>query len=481
MGIFTEAGDFNTALEERWHGEYIAIDPYKNSKIRIRVQHSCGNIYWVRPDSLFRDGAVRGQCPKCAKKKKRQEREDQLKQYLLETIQNDYILCSKYKDDISPVKLKHTLCGHTFKVTPNSFKKGTRCEYCRKESVIGPARERLKSFISEDFELLEYTGSGNRATFKCKKCNSDFTHFPSSMYRGSGCPNCDNIPSRSKGELEMYQFIKEYYPNAKNNIRFRNDDGNVLELDIYIEELNLGIEFDGLYWHSDKVKGADSMHQKQIFFEKFGIRVVHIFEDEWENKKENVKKYLRHLIRKDENEKISARKCKFSTILKETAIEFLNRNSLIIYDDSDIFIGAFYKDELVAVMSFRILSEKNKKYYLKSFATSKTIYGCFKKMVDYFLSEYSGKHIIAKIDLRFSSEHKNILSDNGFVFFKKEDPDFYYCQGTKRYPEKHFNKKTIKHLYPEIFNEDLSAYEMMEKSSYFRVYNCGKVVYELKI
>lgn len=479
MGIFTTAASFTDELNNKYHGEYIALDEYINSKINIRVQHSCGYIYRVRPDSLFRDD--RGRCPRCQKKKKLQEREDALREYLLETIQNDYILCSKYKSDTSPVKLKHTLCGHYFKVTPNSFKKGTRCEYCRKESVIGPARERLKSFISEDFELLEYTGSANRATLKCNKCGGEFSHYPSSLYRGAGCPNCSSTPSRSRGEIELYEFIKTLYPDAVNNMRFRDDEKNVLELDIFIKELNIGIEFDGLYWHSDKRKGDDAMNQKKIFFEKFGIRVVHIFEDEWNNKKENVKKYLTHLLKKDESEKVSARKCEYKIILKDIAIDFLNRNSLIIYDDSDIFIGAFYKNTLIGVMSFRILSSTKGKYYLKSFATSYQIYGGFKKMVDFFIKEYSAKHIIAKIDLRFSSEHTNILKNNGFVFLKKEEPDFYYCSGTKRYQEKYFSKNNIKHLLPEVFNEELTPYEMMENSSYFRVYNCGKIVYEMKI
>jgi hypothetical protein len=478
MGIFTTSESFTEALYNRYGEEYIALDPYINSKINIRVKHSCGHIYRTRPDSLFRDD--RGLCPKCQKKKKLQEREDALKEYLLDTIQNDYVLCSKYKSDTSPVKLKHTLCGHYFKVTPNSFKKGTRCEYCRKESVIGPARERLKSFISEDFELLEYVDSASRASFKCKKCESTFSHFPSSVYRGAGCPNCNNISSRSRGEIEVYEYVKSMYPEAKNNTRFRNKNGNVLELDIYVEELKIGIEYDGLYWHSDKRKSEDAMKQKKEFFEEFGIRVVHIFEDEWENRKDIVKQYLTHLLKKDNSEKISARKCEIKTILKDIALDFLNKNSLIIYDDSDIFLGAYYKNELVAVMSFRILSEHRKKYYLKSFATSKHIHGAFNKMVKYFASEYGAESIIAKIDLRFSSEESNILKNNGFEFLCYEEPDFYYCQGTKRFPEKHFSKKDIKHLHPEIFNESLTAYEMMENSSYFRVYNCGKIVYELR-
>lgn len=370
------------------------------------------------------------------------------------------------------------MCGHTFKTTPNSFKKGTRCEYCRKESVISTSRERLKSFIADDFEILKYEGSGALTTLKCNTCNNEFQHYPGSIYKGSGCPHCNKPASRSRGEIEVYDFVKSFYPNARNNVRFKNSSGSILELDIYVEELKLGIEYDGLYWHSDQLKGGDAMLEKNIFFEEFGIKVVHIFEDEWKNRNKATISYLKYVLKVSDQEKISARKCTFRFINKEESDIFLSENSLVINDSSNIQLGAFYNKHLVGVMTFR--DSGNGNYYLDTYCPSMMIYGGFQKMLQMFKDFYDPKKITGEINLRFSDADDNILAKNGFTKVGLRDPKFFYCRGSRRFSAKAFKKNDIKRQFPEIFNESLTAYNMMELTPYFRVYDCGRAIYEMK-
>ena len=53
------------------------------------------------------------------------------------------------------------------------------------------------------------------------------------------------------------------------------------ELDIVIPEIKLSIEFNGVYWHSCFYKDKNYHLIKTELCEKFGYRLIHIFEDEW--------------------------------------------------------------------------------------------------------------------------------------------------------------------------------------------------------
>ena len=92
----------------------------------------------------------------------------------------------------------------------------------------------------------------------------------------------------SKGELELFYFIKSIKPTA-----IHNDRKNIfpLELDIFLEENNIGIEYDGEYWHNlPKMKKRDYLKNK-ICKEK-GIKLIRVKEKDWKNNKEKVKKNL---------------------------------------------------------------------------------------------------------------------------------------------------------------------------------------------
>lgn len=63
------------------------------------------------------------------------------------------------------------------------------------------------------------------------------------------CTTCNPVNNGSSKEIELKNFIKNNYSgeiteNSKNIIK-------PYEIDIYLSELNIGFEFNGLYWHSD--------------------------------------------------------------------------------------------------------------------------------------------------------------------------------------------------------------------------------------
>ena len=103
------------------------------------------------------------------------------------------------------------------------------------------------------------------------------------------CTNCNPIVKNySKMEKRIVTYLKTIY----NGIIIENSIVNDVHCDIYLPEIKLGIEFNGLYWHSNVYKNDDFHLNKTIKFEENGENLIHIFEDEWIHYKERIKKIL---------------------------------------------------------------------------------------------------------------------------------------------------------------------------------------------
>ena len=87
------------------------------------------------------------------------------------------------------------------------------------------------------------------------------------------------ISYKSKPELEIYNFCKEIRPD----LTWISGDKSIInpyEIDIYCPELKLGIEYCGLYWHSEYYgkKNSKYHHEKWIRCKNKGVDLLTIFE-----------------------------------------------------------------------------------------------------------------------------------------------------------------------------------------------------------
>lgn len=75
------------------------------------------------------------------------------------------------------------------------------------------------------------------------------------------------------------------------------------EIDIYLPDIKVGFEFNGIYWHSDEIfqkrgyKNAEEYHQEKYNLAKEkGIDLYFIKEEDWLDNKEEVKERIKHII-----------------------------------------------------------------------------------------------------------------------------------------------------------------------------------------
>ena len=110
-------------------------------------------------------------------------------------------------------------------------------------------------------------------------------------YKTEICTICNPIGSFSNSGYEnnLQDFILRNYKETSNNKR---DIINPRELDIYIPELKLAFEFNGLWWHNEIYKENNYHFNKTELCEAKGIQLIHIYEDDWMYKQDIVKSMI---------------------------------------------------------------------------------------------------------------------------------------------------------------------------------------------
>lgn len=325
----------------------------------------------------------------------------------------------------------------------------------------------------------------DKITVTCPK-HGDFTQLAYDHLNGHGCPKCGLIESRN--ETEIYDYICSII--GKENVEQSNRKIlNGYEIDIYIPQIKVGIEYNGLKWHSVKYREDKNYHlNKTLKANEKGVKLIQIFEDEYLDKKEIVLSKIRRLIGLDYDlPKFYARKCHIKEINKDIAKEFINNNHIQGYVNSTVAFGCFDNEnnKLIGVMTF--IKMKENEYILNRFATD-IHYKCIGvggKLFKYFINHYNPNIVSSFADLRWTVDRENNLYVKlGFKLNKICEPDYKYvdeCHPTKRIHKFNCRKDILHKKYG--FGLNLTESQMTEKLNYHKIYDCGllKYVYDKNI
>lgn len=252
------------------------------------------------------------------------------------------------------------------------------------------------------------------------------------------------------------------------------------EIDILVPELNLGIEFDGLYWHSTKYMSDKNYHlNKTQLAESKGIRLIHIFEDEWIEKRDVVLDKISNLcgIRKNV---AYARKTECHEITNRIARAFYDTNHIQGYSQATKVYGLYHNLTLVACMSFKRSSTMQEgEWDLSRFATSCNVVGGFSKLLKRFIRDTAPSSIISFADKRWSKG--DLYFKNGFTHEYDTDPNYYYIEGERRVRKEHYRRKHLPEKLGHMFDSDLSEIANTENAGVYRIYDCGLMKFRLTL
>lgn len=304
--------------------------------------------------------------------------------------------------------------------------------------------------------------------WKCLKCNNEFdaTWHYINRVNGESCPHCYGYPTNtSKKEKELFSFIREVLPSDIEIIENAKILEGHRELDIFIPSMNIAFEFDGLHWHSDSFHPNNYHVLKTDECNRNGIRLIHIFEDEWDFKADIVKGRIKQILNSNTSNKIYARKCIIGEIDKKTKDAFLLKYHLQSYDVApSVMLGAFYNNELVSVMTFThgsiskgIKTQDKLVWELNRFCTNYNynVIGIASKMLTYFKRNYEWKEIFSYADRRWSIG--NLYEKLGFEFVKNTGINYWIIISGMR-----------KH-----------RFNIQENNNHEKIYDCGSIKYVL--
>ena len=214
---------------------------------------------------------------------KSEEIKNKIKQTCLEKYGKEYFTqTDEYLNELKDTSLKKYGTEHPLKsdFIKNIIKKTNIEKYGKEYFKIYDSWNHLNSleYVKPLFTFDEFKG-GNKIEYKwkCTKCGHEFYSRYDDGRPICVCPKCKES-SYSLKEKELIDFCKHYFLNLECHNRTLIKP---LELDIIIEELKLAIEFNGSYWHDVNHVSSGYHLNKVIKCNEKGYRLIHIWEDEW--------------------------------------------------------------------------------------------------------------------------------------------------------------------------------------------------------
>jgi DNA-binding transcriptional MerR regulator/very-short-patch-repair endonuclease/DNA-binding XRE family transcriptional regulator len=289
---------------------------------------------------------------------------------------------------------------------------------------------------------------------------------------------------KSTRESSIERKIKEWLDS--NNIEYEQNCRKLItpyEIDFYLLEYDIAIEVCGVYWHSTK-NNADKLHiyKKYLKCKSEGFRLITIFEDEINNSFEIVTSRLKSILGLSKS-KLYARNCCVREITSREGIDFLNKYHLQKSGKNKIYLGAFFKEELVSVMSFSGLNPAKGRqavegeFELNRFANPKNAVGIASKLVSFFKKTYKPIKIISYADLRWSDG--NLYRALDFSYVRTSAPNYWYVVRNERVHRWAYTKQKLLTM-TDTTNNDITEEELAESLGLYRIYDCGNLVYEWK-
>ena len=213
---------------------------------------------------------------------------------------------------------------------------GQGCPKCAVESNTDKCKHTKEFFVQKaikahndkyNYSKVNYVNNRTKICIICPK-HGEFWQTPDNHLAGHGCPKCGT--TLSYGEETILKLLSKLHPQQRNRTKL-----NGKEIDIYIPSLKLGIEYNGLYWHSE-VNGKDKNYHfnKLNDCNKQGVNLIQIFEDEWVNHRGQCEQLLVNFCQLNTTFNICVDKykiCKIKEIKKVN--DFLNTYSL--YGETD--------------------------------------------------------------------------------------------------------------------------------------------------
>jgi hypothetical protein len=315
-----------------------------------------------------------------------------------------------------------------------------------------------------------------RVQYTCTNCGLEEI-LPSETFKwrvqhmSTACRNCSGVKIGSRKQLELASYITSLGHAVTNNYSLPSGK----QIDIYVQALNIGVEFNGLYWHSEENGITRGYHVgKTEEAAKQGINLIHIFEDEWDNKRNIVESLLKVRLN-NVLTKVSARKCVIKEVNTSEEKDFLERNHISGWARSSIKIGLYYSNSLVMIMTFgrpnrtkgQIRKTQHEYELLRMCSAIDTVVvGGAAKLFKHFINTYHVERIHCFSDRRWGNG--NVYRQIGFEFVGNTRENYWYADlKNGRRLQRWAHRKTAADV------QSLTEHQNRRAQGLLRIWDCG--------
>jgi len=244
-------------------------------------------------------------------------------------------------------------------------------------------------------------------------------------------------------------------------------------LDGYDEMKKVAVEFNGLFWHSEKCGKTKWYHyNKWKECAEQGIKLYTIFEDEWNFARDKVIRFIFNNHFPDSCEIYRASKTQFTEVDKNVARDFINAHHIQGGINLNIkkAYGLYKDNELLSVMSFAPHHRRHNVVTMNRFCTKDKvrIHGGASKLIKN-ASQLIGQDIVTWSDNRWSTG--NAYLNSGWEKDGIVPVDYYWVDDrcSRRY-SKQSRKKSATGQPVEMTEKQYN-----ESLGWTRIWDCGKI------
>ncbi len=484
-------------ISERFEGRLEYLDGFVSTKDLARFKCIKHGEFQTYPEYLF---DYKHPCPKCANEVKgADQREDARLRFIDETKKHKvtFKFSKSYKDSFSPVRvlcLKHKV---KFSVVPNSFLSKSRdntwkgCPSCvsewRRTALLKSDAEFKAELRSKNNSVRlvgSYKGSTAKNHFRCSECNHHWEATADSVSRtkNSGCPRCS--ARISAGEQELYDFVKAICPDAVQSVRevFSHRMGHIFEWDIFIPSKNIAIEYNGLYFHRYPVKPKWYHQEKTRCSADAGVRLIHVYEDDWNLRNEVVCKTLKFILGGNKDREFARKLTVASKMsLTETCAKFYEKNHMLGSPNNGITYALLDGNRIKALMTFsKVVSNRGKlhtnDFELARFASSGQVIGGASRLFSSFLRDFNPSSVVSYSDTdMFDGKVYEVL---GFTKVATLSPDYRTVWKGRRRHKSFTRRRNLERLLGDKFDERKSEMQNLIDNGILVLFDSGKVRWE---
>jgi very-short-patch-repair endonuclease len=353
--------------------------------------------------------------------------------------------------------------------------RGAKCKACAYDDFskcnradIGLQHKQLTEIFNDrlKFDFTDYVNQDSLIEVECSE-HGVFKKDVKHLLRGQGCAKC-NVSSPHAKLLTELSKVTTIYVNDRIVLK-------PYEIDLYVPDRKIGVEVNGLYWHSYDHKESKAEqyrhYDKAELATMSGVRLYQFWEYEILNKFDTVLSMIK--LSFGMATPYQARKCK---IVDGCDLrDFFALNHLYGYRPAHINLALQHDNVICMAINFYHRGGGVYEIMRSASLNNSVIKGGFNKILAYFIRMYKPLRIYSYCDRRFSTGMS--YHNAGFKLVKVTKPGYFYVKGNVMHNRQKFQKYKLAGLLND-FDPTLSESSNMFNNGYRRLWDAGHFLFE---